>query len=347
MKHLAPLLSLLLLTHCATLPPDPAAPGANATPAPDDIARFLAGRSVRSAESLASIQRSDPVYREIASETDKLWREYSSRRRAHQSGFQSQHIKPLIGRSPTVIYPFGGPDVLHVTSMFPSADTYVLIGLEKVGTVPTPEELGDDLVERVSKVIAEPLHAGYFIPAEMRRAPAATPIILTSLGLIGARVESVTSISAGGEPAAEFRFRSRFGREHRLIYVSTDLSNGGFGGKFRDWLGGYSRSTAYFKAASYLMHDPAFSNIRDWVLGNCRSVVQDDSGIPFQSFSESRWNVRLLGSYERPAPLFTRWQQDDLAAAYASLPGAPTRIPFGSGYHYKEEEANLQVWWRK
>ena len=47
----------------------------------------------------------------------------------------------MIGGGGTVYYPFGGPDLLHVSAMFPQARNYALMGLESVGEVPPLESL--------------------------------------------------------------------------------------------------------------------------------------------------------------------------------------------------------------
>jgi len=343
----------LLLVHCAgdrpppaedTAPLNPAADFAprSGEPSVDDLARFLAGRPVRAGAELSRWQATNDDYIAYAMETDYLWRKIGLPRTRDQSAYFESTLRPVLGSSSTVVYPFGGPDLLHAASVFPRASTYVLVGLEPVGSLP---DLGSGnpnaTVARMARVMEEPLRHGYFITEEMRSAPAATPILLTSLGLLGARVDSVQPVSAGGRSGVELRFRHN-GRSKRAIYVSADLSNSGFGG-FRPWLDQYSGATAYFKAASYLAHDGSFSGIRDWVMSNCRGVLQDDSGIPYKYYVSGNWDVTLLGSYERPIPLFARWRQPELAAAYDAIGGRGPAIPFGSGYHLRKGEANLQV----
>lgn len=354
MKHLALPFAALLLTQCSTdLPPaeqartplNPATDykSAKGEPSVDDVARFLAGRPVKNGEALANYQKTNGDYHTHALEFDYLWRKMASKRTLRQEQYFFETIKPIIGNSSTVVYPFGGPDVLYGTSMFPNASTYVLIGLEPVGGIPDLSDDPEGLLRRLSIVMNEPLRHGYYITKKMRQAPAVTPIVLTSLGLMGAEVDSIQSISAAGRPGMEVRFRTERGKRKKLIYVSADLSNRGFDSNFQSWLAQYSGGTGYFKAASYLQHDPNFTGIRDWTLANCKSVVQDDSGIPYRSYISNGWDVTLLGTYQRPIPLFAKWQQNDLASAYSAIGGRGPEIPFGSGYHLKMAEANLQV----
>jgi hypothetical protein len=158
-----------------------------------------------------------------------------------------------------------------------------------------------------------------------------------------ARIAGIQNTSAGGNPAVQIDFTlPGYGRKS-VTYVSGDLSNGGFRGNYEAWLSSVgSGSVAYFKAASYLMQDSGFSAAKSWVLGNCRAVVQDDSGIPYKSFDPQQWDIHLFGQYTAPIEFFARHSQPDLRAAYAAAGPVPG-IPFGSGYQMKGADANLMI----
>lgn len=345
----APLLALLL-AHCGQGPAEPTAPldpardyrEVSGEAAVDDIARFLAGRPVRSGADLARIQQASTPYHRHALDLDYLERKMSSVRRQRQMQYFNDTLRPLVGSPSTVLYPFGGPDILHVTAMFPRASSYLLVGLEPVGSVPAINDDPQPLLDRIGRVMDEPLRHGYFITEDMRRAPPAVPILLASLAITGARVDEVRALDLAGRPGAEIRFRGENGGSKRLVYLRADLSNRGFDPALASALDQLGGDVCYFKAASYLLHDGSFSSIRQWVLGRRRPIVQDDSGIPYRMFDPDAWSLTLLGNYERPIPLFARWRQADLAAAYDAAGGAPP-VPFGSGYHVRDRDANLQV----
>ncbi len=347
---LASLASALALVQCASEPAKPAAPlnpardyqPASGEPSVDDVARFLAGRPVNSGEKLARIQQTSTDYHRHALDLDYLERKLSSRRRKLQMQYFQDTLRPLTGSPSTVLYPFGGPDILHATSMFPRASSYILVGLEPVGAVPGFEGDPQPLLDRIGRVMEGPLRHGYFVTEDMRQAPPAVPILLASLAITGARVDGVRSLDLAGRPAAEIRFRGENGGSKRVVYVRADLSNRGFDGSLAAALDQLGGDLAYFKAASYLLHDNAFSGVRQWVLDRRRPIIQDDSGIPYRYFGGD-WSLTLLGRYERPIPLFVRWRQADLAAAYQSIGGSGPPVPFGSGYHIRDREANLQV----
>jgi len=365
MKRLL-LLPLLLAAACSPPPPprgqtQTLAPTVEAFTAAegqataDDIARFLAGRPVNRGAVLSQMQQTGS-YQVHSEEMAINWRVFASKRTGRQRDWSAMNIQPAIGNPRVLLYPFGGPDLLHATALFPQASNYVLLGLEPAGGLPSLDNADPGAVmnslRRLYVSMDSQLKHGYFITKDMKNdlsggpMPGVTPILLASLALMDATVESVEPLNAAGRSGVDIRFRLPGGGSRRAIYVSGDLSNGGFNSSYRSWISSYGGSVAYFKAASYLMHDSGFSGIRDWILGNCRGVVQDDSGIPYRYYDSSKWNIRLYGDYESPIELFAKHSQADLRAAYQAIGGGPP-IPFGSGYHIRPSEANLMIAVRK
>lgn len=324
--------------------------GGQATPT--DIALFLAGRPVKQGAQLSRLQQTGE-YRAFSADSLRKWKYKTSRRIGNQNAWQALHIAPLIGSPRTVVYPFGGPDLLYAIAMFPNASRYVLLGLEPAGDLPALEAaLPADVIvslDRHARSIETELLFGYFITKDMKTdfsngpLQGVTPILLTSLGLMNARIDGIRSINAGGNPGIEIDFTLPGRGRKSMTYVSGDLSNVKFKGAYSSWLSSTgSGSVAYFKAASYLMQDVAFTSVRSWVLGNCHAVVQDDSGIPYAAFDQQQWHVRLFGDYDAPIGFFSKHSQSDLKAAYDAagpLPG----LSFGSGYQMKASDANLMI----
>jgi hypothetical protein len=313
----------------------------------NDVALFLAGRPVRRGEILSRLQQT-VEYQIHQREMGTLWRNSGRHRVGRMKAWSAAELTPAIGGGGTVLYPFGGPDLLHVHALFPQARTYALMGLEPVGEVPPLESMpADEVLGALSAFrqgVRTQLQAGYFITKDMRAdlersaLRGVTPILLSSVALTGGQIESVNGMSAGGNPGVSVRFRSADGLGHTAMYVAGDLSNSGFGGGYRQWVGSLGGSYTYFKAASYLMHDNRFSQAREFFLGQSRAILQDDSGIPFRHFGPN-WSFRFYGNYERPIELFSKHYQDDLRQAFAVNPSTPLR--FGSGYHVNPWEANL------
>jgi hypothetical protein len=313
---------------------------------PDDIGLFLAGKPVRYGAILSRLQQT-VEYQEHQRELGSVWRQIARPRINRMKSWSDSELAAVSGNG-TILYPFGGPDLLHVNAMFPLARRYALMGLEPVGEVPPLESMppGEVLgaLAAFRQATRTQLQAGYFITKDMRSdlersvLRGVTPILLCSVALTGGQVESISNFSAGGNPGVELRFRDAAGMRHTAYYVAGDLSNSGFKGGYRDWVAGLRGDVSYFKAASYLMHDARFSQTRDFILSQSRAILQDDSGIPFRHFGQG-WSFRYYGSYERPIELFAKHRQEDLAAAYAANPASP--LGFGSGYHVNPWEANL------
>ncbi|MES2995547.1 MAG: hypothetical protein V4733_01930 [Verrucomicrobiota bacterium] len=366
MKYSAVALAAVFLTACSTQPEVKRDPAGNEIPEPfievggqasaTDIARFLGGRPVRQGAILSRMQQSGE-YAAYSRDTLSKWRSRTERRMIAQNNWQATYIRPLAGTSHTLLYPFGGPDLLYAMSVFPNSSRYILLGLEPVGSVPALEFSDPGSVftalPRHAKSIETQLLYGYFITKDMRAELAngplqgVTPVMLTALGLMSAEIHNVRSINAGGNPGVEIDFTlPQWGRKS-AVYIAGDLSNSGFRGGYSSWLSSQaSGSTVYFKAASYLMHDSGFSSMKNWVLSNARSVVQDDSGIPYSSFDQNTWQISLFGRYEAPIALFAKHHQPSLRAAYDAAGPVPS-MTYGSGYHMKYADANLLVATRK
>src|SRR5262249_7715987 len=106
-----------------------------------------------------------------------------------------------------------------------------------------------------------------------------------------------------------------------------------------DFAAGLKGTATLLKATSYMVHKQEFSIIRDRILSNSTTVLQDDSGIPYRFFDVAAWTVQLYGSYVRPYGSFRWLEQTDLRKAYLA-PG-PKPLAFRIGYGYGRIPSNL------
>jgi hypothetical protein len=224
---------------------------------PDDIGRFLAGKPVRYGAVLSRLQQS-VEYQTHQREINQLWRQMVRHRVDRMQSWSNAEVTPAIGSGGTIYYPFGGPDLLHVSAMFPQARNYALMGLEPVGEVPPLESLppGEVLgaLEVFRQATKTQLQIGYFITKDMRSdldrsaLRGVVPILLSTISMMGGEVESVGSISAGGNPGVEMRYHDSSGILRGVNYVSGDLSNSGFKGGYQQWLSGPRRQGDLFQS---------------------------------------------------------------------------------------------------
>ncbi len=314
---------------------------------PDDVARFLAGRPVLRGQMLSNLQRT-PEYARHEAAMRGMWTGRTRNRVARMEDWSQQYVRPATSGERVLFYPFGGPDLLHAEALFGNIPTKILMGLEPVGWLPDVEAMSGAEVLASLPAYREStrtqMQTGYFITKDMKTDLDAsvlrgvTPIVLATVSLMGGTIDNVSALRAGPYQAVRVDYFNRGGSQRSVIYVSGDLSNGGFK-NYRAFLDSFGRGTTYFKAASYLMHESYFSQARDYFLASSNNIVQDDSGIPFRFYAPETWDVRFYGNYQAPIPLFAKYMQNDLREASIAFPGPP--LDFGSGYHYSTETANL------
>jgi len=124
----------------AVRPATPAAPATPDTSATHNVAAFLAGLPVSRQSDLRPLT-AQPAWQAYAADQTKSWTNYHTTRTAKIEQWAATELDSVRAASPTVFYPFSGPDFLNVTTMFPTSTTYVLMGLEPIGTVPDPATL--------------------------------------------------------------------------------------------------------------------------------------------------------------------------------------------------------------
>ena len=129
-----------------------------------------------------------------------------------------------------------------------------------------------------------------------------------------------------------------------LYYFSTDLSNDGLKKhpELKQFVSKLDNPVTYLKAASYLMYNGSFSNIRDTILANSSYLLQDDSGMPLKSFDTAKWDLEFYGNYTRPIGLFRNRYQSDLRRVYTSSKDIQP-LDFGIGYKFGVNQSNLML----
>jgi hypothetical protein len=162
-----------------------------------------------------------------------------------------------------------------------------------------------------------------------------TPIALDAEGQVKTGNENPGPNAPRG---ARIIFAGADGVEKTLYYFSTDLSNGGIKSSgFLKFCSTLAPGNSLIKSASYLLHSGNFTTVRDYILANSATVIQDDSGIPLQYYSSRQWRFFPFGRYLGPIGEFPgRFQQ-----SYADLFRRAEPINFGIGYRWRTNESNL------
>ena len=330
---------------------------------PTELGAFLAGRQLPPTSPLAPLQDSDE-YRAHARQYAAQWFRYDELYFAPMRSWSASELVPRIGPSTRVTYMFGGPDLISALALFPEAKHYALGGLEPVGkltnplTLP-PEELHASLamLRKSTEVI---MNFSHFITKDMKTELAAShfqgvfPIMLVFLSFTDARIDLAERLTLqrdgtlvpgegnGGQPALRIVFRPGPGAPPaEAVYLQANLADGALKSNPAavKWLTAQGRATGYLKAASYLLHSGGFDTIRDFLLGHCSSIVQDDSGIPLSVFRNRDWRLIFFGNYTTPLEIFAKYNQPALRGVYEGGGGFP--LPFGFGYRWQRGQSTL------
>ena len=336
-------------------------PSGNATLT--DTARLLAGLPALGSRDYFSSVRNSPEWQNHQSRMDELWSNFEWRHRAPIDTWAGSEISD-IRSSHGLFYPFSGPDFLFAHTFFPGADTIILCGLEPCEPLPplhviTPQETAAGLGGLVTSV-SSVMQFSFFITKDMRRDLVSTrfrgvlPLILAFMARTGHQIESVelVSLDASGSPVINpsgsglmIRAYGPNGAFRRVFYFRQDLSDGSLnpGSPILRFTSSLGQPPAFVKSASYLMHEGGFSVIRNYLLTQCRAIVQDPSGIPFRDVRASGMKLRLYGNYTGTLEMFSEHNQPDLIEAYARRDYGAQPLSFGVGYMYNPERTCLMV----
>jgi len=352
-----------------TTPPTPLPTSAPDTLAIHDVAAYLAGQPVSTNSDLRTLA-AQPAWQAFAADEDKSWTNYHETRTTRIQQWAATQLDSVRQQSPTIFYPFSGPDLLNVVTMFPASQTYVLIGLEPVGTVPRRSTLENpQLFPAIKASLWSVLNFSFFRTNDMAinlksvELDGALPLLLLFATRTGHQVTAVRYVQLDAQsqlieadtalihhpgpktiPGVELAMRNAQGKEQHVLYFSADLSDWKLG-TTKEAILQYVRAlgplTTYVKSATYLMHKPYFSKVRNLILSRSNYVLQDDSGIAMKYFKPADWDLTYYGVYKRPINLFAKHYQPELTAAYTDSVNRPRPLPFGTGYNWRQNDSNL------
>jgi hypothetical protein len=345
------LLALLALT-CTAIAQDITA---------DATAKFLAGLPVRDTPLESYSQ--DQAWADHATEFDHAWAKLEKSQLAKIRTWAPEFLGDAYAERCPMFYMFSGPDFLYAQAFFPNASTYILCGTEPVGAIPdipkVPRAVLHSSLGNLRKSLNSVLSFSFFITKDMKvdltqtQLSGTLPILYVFLARSGCRIESVESVALdkagefatgkGTTPGVKIRFFGANGRDQTLYYFTTDLGNWGIKAQpgFMKFCEQQGQGVSLLKAASYLMHEGGFSDVRDFLLRRSKLILQDDSGIPHRYFPPEKWLIRYCGNYVGPIDLFKKYPQPDLATAHKS--SHPVPIEFGFGYQWHSSRSSLMI----
>jgi len=341
----------------------------------DDLASYIAGLTPLEFDSALLNKK---AWKNYSDNISKNWLKTDSTKIQKIKKWSAEELKEINENTHTVFYPFSGADILNSYSFFPSAKKYILVGLEPVGTLPViNSSLHNDSLSnyfyKINKSLYEVMNFSFFITKNMRldfkdkdldgtihliliflkrtqnSIVNIKPIALTHQG----EVVSYSSFKESKKDTltnrgVEIDFVDKDSVLKKVYYFSINLANQLFdkNTSFHSFINRQGDSVVtYIKSASYLMHKPYFTTIRELILNKSNYVLQDDSGIPVKYFDSSKWNTFLYGTYNGTLPMFSAHKQSDLVSIYDSLKAKP--LDFGIGYKHRVGQSNLMLFKKK
>jgi hypothetical protein len=325
----------------------------------NDTALFLAGMQP-SADSPLMPLTQDPAWEHHARFFDTAFGQLEQRQ---VSKIRAWAAINLAAPKPTMFYMFSGPDFLYADAFYSKATTYVLSALEPVGSVPDLTRLPRGgigaALYNVERSMSSILSFSFFITKMMKvdlragELNGTLPILYVFLARSGKTIRDVSPIAIDDKGAAYFAnenpgknatrgvrivFAGSDGQEKTLYYFSTDLSNPGVRNSgFLNFCRTLAPGNSLIKSASYLMHSGNFTKVRDFLLANSATIIQDDSGIPLAYYNPGKWRFFPFGRYAGPIAEFPGRYQEQ----YAELFRRSQPIDFGIGYRWRSYESNL------
>jgi hypothetical protein len=355
MRHLPKIAALAAIMFLAAALPSRAADTATV----DDTARFLAGMMPSANSPLVPLTR-DPAWQHHAHFFDAAFAQLEQRQLSKIRAWSETN---LAAPRPTMFYMFSGPDFLYANAFYSKATTYVLSALEPPGSVSDltrlPRGAVGSALYNVEHSLGSILNFSFFITKQMKvdlhagQISGTLPILYVFLARSGKTIREVSPIAldesgnvhvanedAGRSPARGVRiiFAGSDGVPKTLYYFSTDLSNpGARSSGFLKFCSSLAPGNSLIKSASYLLHSGNFTTVRDFILANSSTIIQDDSGIPLAYYSAKKWRFFPFGHYAGPISEFPgRYQQ-----SYAELFRRAQPMDFGIGYRWRNYESNL------
>ena len=330
---------------------------------PDDTARFLAGMQPSADSPLTALTR-NPNWQRHAKWFDSNWSALEKQRLSRVRAWSDKHLKD---RQYTLYYMFSGPDYLFADAFFPAANTYLLSAREPIGAIPRITERTIGWLPRIQQSVGTSLRLSFFITQHMREQLAGggelagtLPILLAfavrsgktihEVSLVnldkGGNLHSATGEARGMTPGVKVVLAMGGGPKQTLYYFRVDLSNALVADSgFLKFAATLAPGHSLIKSASYLLHGGNFTLVRDFILANSQSVVQDDSGIPFANFRADTWNFHPFGAYLGPIAIFPGRSQPRLGELFKKAKAPP--LDFGIGYRHRGPDSNLLLAVRK
>lgn len=277
----------------------------------------------------------------------------------------------------TIVYPFGGGDLVSALATYPDGTEFTTISLEVAGDIrgitkaenkrlekelaTLRDHLGKLFLKAHSRTINLDIETRGAIPGEIAFSMAALaihgfePVSLRYFdfepdgSLHWATEEDIAKADKAKSRAlfsnAEIRFRKPGDAKVRVLrHVAYDLSDANVRRKpaLMKHLETKPKVSAMTKAASHLLWDDKnFSVIRDYLMSHTDWMISDTTGVPPRIAKKNGFVQDVYGLYEWPEPFGT--VNNDDAKAFHELFKSSSPITFRYGYPDNKSHGHIVV----
>ncbi len=309
---------------------------------------------------------------------NKLWATIDSENLKPIQKWENQNLALSSKNIKEVVYPFSGADFVNLYGFYPNVKKYLMIALENPGKISDPKNISIDQLKKALQslkiLITEISERNYFRRRIMKQEfknphfSGVLPALLIFMTRMGLEVEEITDIAIAengdeihiGENSTISKkcdgvkihfFDPKTNSSKELTYLSIMLGEnshtknspeGNYFQKLKD-------VAVLMKSAEYLFFRISLNGFRDMLLEKSKIVLQDDSGIPFNYFSENVWKIQLFGKYTKPALLTGVPLQpvQTLLKEKFKNESSPLDFSYGYGILRGKNESNIMLFQKK
>ena len=330
----------------------------------NQTALYLAGKKT---DRLKKIQKKK-YYLDYVKLISESWKKTTTKNLKEIRNWTNSYFNEGANDSICLFYPFSGPDFLYANVFFPNAKTYLLVGLENPGKLPNIEKMSDGNRAAYLQKLLHSLRyidkAGYFTTKQMMSdftdasLNGIIHLLLFYIAKTNHNIVDITTVEVDdfGQTKEKKNFQvenekpnglkiefSKNGNDKikTLYYFPVDLSDENLKDNlgFLLFLSNFGKKNTFMKSASYILHSEEFRIVRELILKQSKTILQDDSGIPYSVLKNAGFYVNLYGNYSRTINTFSNYYQADLHKALESR--ELKQLPFKLGYNSWENEMVL------
>lgn len=332
----------------------------------DDLARYLAGLPQQHHCTYKDLEK-EAFWKTYSQKMDRNWFVLKDERLDPITQWDTSYLRHKVVDSLPLVYPFSGPDLLHAVYLFPRANTYVLMALEPLSSLPPLEKLNRDsrkvYFNSIENSLRDIFSKSYFITTHMgsdlqhEKVKGVLPLLYLFTARSGYEIRQVEQLQldTAGVPVKSTWTGSKSVRVVRIIvrdprtetektiyYLSCNLSNTGlnFNPEVMKFVKKLGPCNTFIKAASYMPHYSTFKTLRDRLIDQSQLILQDDTGFPYKHFkNKKQYEVTLFGRYAKPVKDFGDYVfQKDLDSVYRKDSSKVLQLDFHLGYHWGDKK---------